>query len=247
MGVLDPGTYFSQLNSWAQALPLAYSLAAGMMAAINPCGFLMLPSFAGFYLSDGEATAWASASDRLRRALWLAAVLTGGFVVVFGLTGIVIAAGSRSIIEVFPWSGLAIGIGLAGLGMVLLMPGRHLDVDVAARIRVVRGRSPKAVFFFGLAYGIASLGCTLPIFLVVVGSAVSAGGFLPALVQFLNYALGMGVIVGVVAVSLALFETGIVTRLHAAMPVVQKLGPAFMILAGFYLIYYWYEYGRLLV
>lgn len=246
MSVLDPNTYFGQLNTWAQALPLVYSLAAGMMAAINPCGFLMLPSFAGFYLSDPSGSQSGRTLERLRHALLLAGLVTVGFVVVFGTVGAIVAAGSRSVIDLFPWSGLVIGLGLVGLGIFLLLPGRSLELTMASRIRVVRGRSPRAVFGFGLAYGIASLACTLPIFLVVVGSAVSAGGFVPAFVQFLNYALGMGIVVGAVTVSLALFESGISARLQAAMPLMQRMGPAFMLLAGVYLVYYWYEYGRLL-
>ena len=40
------------------AAPLGYAVGAGMLAAVNPCGFAMLPSYLGLYLgAAGDADA----------------------------------------------------------------------------------------------------------------------------------------------------------------------------------------------
>lgn len=249
MNPLDPYSYLNELNSWVDSLPLAYAFGAGMVASINPCGFLMLPSYAGFYLGTGEQENPHAPSvlERGGRALLLGVVVTLGFIAVFGSIGIVVASGGRWVVDLFPWSGLFIGSGLVLLGLWLLLPGRSLSVAALQQVRVVRGRSPRALFAFGVAYGIASLSCTLPIFLLIVTTALNAQGPFTAVVQFLNYALGMGLVLTAVTLSLAYFEGALMGPIRAAMPLVERLGPAFLILAGTYLIYYWVQYGRLLI
>jgi len=50
---LDPQSYLDPLQRFVSALPVAYSFAAGLVAALNPCGFIMLPSFAALQLGFG--------------------------------------------------------------------------------------------------------------------------------------------------------------------------------------------------
>ena len=109
------------------------------------------------------------------------------------------------------------------------------------------GNSVGGMFAFGIAYGVASLGCTLPIFLIVVGSALAAEGFLFSVLQFLNYALGMGLVITIVSVSVAYFQGALVRPLRRLMPYVENIGALFLVGAGTYLVFYWFQYGRLLV
>ncbi len=249
MNPLDPYSYLNELNSWVESLPLAYAFGAGMIASINPCGFLMLPSYAGFYLGTGGSQEAVSVAplERGGRALMLGGLVTLGFIAVFGGIGLVVASGGRWIVDFFPWSGLFIGIGLILLGLWLLLTGATLNVPLLQRVRVERKRSPQALFAFGIAYAVASLGCTLPIFLIIVTSALNAQGLFTAVIQFLNYALGMGLVITAVTLSLAFFEGALTGPIRRAMPFVERAGPAFLILAGTYLVYYWVQYGRLLV
>src|SRR6266571_9379759 len=66
----------------ASLLPFGYAFAAGMVATVNPCGVLLLPSLAAYYLQrdDGpEEATW----QRAGRALLLSVMATLGFVTVF--------------------------------------------------------------------------------------------------------------------------------------------------------------------
>jgi cytochrome c biogenesis protein CcdA len=249
---LDPNSYINELNRLVESLPVAYAFGAGMVASVNPCGFMMLPSFAAYSLSGGKQgnpgglidVSW---TDRGLRALYMSGLVTLGFMLVFGAIGVVVSAGGRGLLQLFPWSSLVIGSGLILLGLWLLLPGKHLVFTPATRVALPEGNSLGGMFAFGVAYGIASLGCTLPIFLIVVGSALSREGFLFSVLQFLNYALGMGLVITVVAVSVAFFQGALDRPLRRVMPYVEDIGALFLIGAGIYLVYYWFQYGRLLV
>ena len=60
--------------------------------------------------------------------------------------------------------------------------------------------------------------------------------------MFLLYAAGMGLIVGSVALAVALARMSLVHRLRRAAPVVGRVGGLLMLLAGAYVAYYgWYS------
>lgn len=248
MNLFNPYTYLNELNSIVQQIPLAYAFAAGMVAAINPCGFLMLPSFTAFYLSGRSLNhEKVSAWERGVRSLFLGLLMTLGFIAVFGPVGLAVSLGGRALLQVFPWSGLVIGAGLVLLGLWLLVTRRSVGLLAATHISPGYGRNPAALLAFGVAYGIASLGCTLPMFLVVVGSALSTRGVVASLVQFLNFSLGMGVFLTIVALSIAYFHGALLGPLRRLLPHIETLGSVFLVLAGIYLLYYWFTYGRLLI
>lgn len=251
MNPLDPNSYINELNQFVNSLPVAYSFGAGMVASVNPCGFMMLPSFAAFSISGGREGSLAmpevSLAERGLRALRMSALITLGFILVFGIIGVTVSAGGRGLLQYFPWSSLVIGVGLIALGAWLLLPGKHLIFPAATRVALPDGNGVGGMFAFGIAYGLASLGCTLPIFLVVVGTALASEGFLFSVLQFLNYALGMGLVITIVAVSVAYFQGALVRPLRAVMPYVERIGALFLVGAGTYLVYYWFQYGRLLV
>lgn len=251
MNPFDPNSYINELNQLVDRLPVAYAFGAGMVASVNPCGFMMLPSFAAFSLGRGPygnpGVLELPLLGRGLRALLMAGLVTLGFVVVFGAVGVVLSAGGRGLLQFFPWTSLVVGSGLILLGLWLFLPGRHLVLPVATRLAVPEREGLGGMLAFGIAYGVASLGCTLPIFLVVVATALATEGFLFSVLQFLNYALGMGLIVAIVAVSAAYFQGAFLRSFRRLMPYVEKVGALFIVGAGTYLLYYWFQYGRLLI
>jgi len=240
---------------------LIYAFSAGMVATINPCGFAMLPAYVSYYLATGEGEAasqssgtsgavatiqeFGGAMPRLARALVVGGTLTAGFLVLFALAGTLISLGAYALVSLMPWFGLLIGVGLVLLGIWLLM-GRHVSVPGLPQPEVGRGRGLRSIFIFGMAYGLASLSCTLPIFLVVVGSAFTRQGVAAGLTQFLAYGLGMGLVLMALTLSLALFEGVFVRHLRRLMPYVERAGALLLLGAGGYIIYYWLTAGQLL-
>jgi len=230
--------------------PLGFAFAAGMVATVNPCGFAMLPAYLGLYMgSSEEPTIRTNAVERLGRALMVTGVITTGFILLFGVTGLVIGVGASFVVSVMPWIGMGIGVLLAVAGSWMLSGGK-LYTGAAGRVANRIG-NPNQVgfrgyFLFGLSYGTASLSCTLPIFLVVVGTTLAVSGIPAAVAQFVLYAMGMGFIIMLLTVGMALFQSAAVGTMRKALPYIQPVSAGMMILAGSYIVFYWLTLGGLL-
>jgi len=229
-------------------LPVGYAFGAGMVASVNPCGFFLLPSYISYHLGAEEAGFHESpAAGRVLKALLLGGVATIGFVVVFAIVGSLISAGGRWLISIFPYAGLSIGVGMAILGLWLLATRRTMGIMAASRVTITPRRNLWNVFLFGIVYATGSLSCTLPIFLVVVGSVLAGGqGLLTGFGEFVSYALGMGAILIAVTLGAALFRGAVARWLRGAIPYVHRASALFLLGAGIYLIYYWLFEGGLL-
>jgi len=221
----------------AGLLPLGYAFAAGMVASVNPCGVLMLPSYVMYQLrSEGEKV---STARRTWRAVVIASVVTSGFILIFAAVGGVIAAGGQWLVGGFPYVGLVIGLGMVGLGLWTLLTDRTLSILGGGKVNIERERGLKNAFVFGIAYAVGSLSCTLPIFLVVVGTSLTGGGVASSFGQFVGYALGMGTIIFLVTIGAALFRRAVGRWMRLVTPYIHRLGAMFLVAAGAYLVYYW--------
>lgn len=217
-------------------LPLALAFSAGIFASVNPCGFAMLPAFVGTYLGVedrgfGTRTAWHRAAEGVAVGL----AVTAGFMVIFAAIGILISLAGNVLFRQFPTIVLVLGTGLVALG-AWLAAGRTLKLGAAMASRAPGGRGLRPAALYGGAYGLASLGCTLPVFLVVVGSAFSAGSVLKGFALFLAYSAGMGVVVTGIALGAALFKGALARWLRRALPYVQQASGGLLIAAGAYLV-----------
>ncbi|MGW3727463.1 cytochrome c biogenesis CcdA family protein [Streptomyces sp. NPDC000851] len=220
-------------------LPLALALTAGMLAAVNPCGFALLPAYLSLLvLGDDSPTRTAAVT----RALAATAAMTAGFAAVFALFGLAIAPVAGQVQEHLPWFTIVFGALLALAGAWLLT-GRDLPTLLPKLRRAPTvTRSAVSMALFGAAYAIASLGCTIAPFLAIVVSAFRSGSTVDGITLFTAYAAGMGLIVGAAALSVALTRTARVSRLRRLGPLASRTGGALLLLVGAYVAYYgWYE------
>jgi cytochrome c biogenesis protein CcdA len=226
-------------------LPFALALTAGMLAAVNPCGFALLPAYLSLLVlgdSDRNGDGVPSRPAAVARALAATAAMTLGFAAVFGLFGLVIAPVAGQIQQQLPWFTVVFGLLLAAAG-VWLLTGRDLPV-LLPKLRRAPGvtRSVPSMALFGGAYAVASLGCTIAPFLAIVVSAFRSGSAVGGLLLFGAYALGMGAVVGTAALAVALARTSLVGRLRQLGAVASRAGGGLLVLVGAYTAYYgWYE------
>jgi cytochrome c biogenesis protein CcdA len=238
------------MNALAVLLPFGYSFGAGMVSTVNPCGFSMLPAYLSLYLG-GRHDGTASRHFILRggKALLIGTAVTLGFTVLFSFFGVILWAGGYILMQYLPWLGLFVGATLASLGLFLLA-GKSIHTALPARLANRMGTPEsqgfKTYFIFGIGYGMASLGCTLPVFLVVVGSAIKSQGFSNGLFQFFSYSLGMGAVLTALALSIAVLHGGLATYLRRIVPYMGRIAGALLLISGSYQIYYWLTKGGLL-
>lgn len=220
--------------------PYALALAAGLLAAVNPCGFAMLPAYLSFLVLDegGER----APGRAVGRALLLTAAMTLGFVAVFGGFGLLAAPAAGTVARHLPWVSVIIGLALVAAGGWLLA-GRQLPA-ITPKI----GTGPQvtrrfgSMVLFGASYAVASLGCTIGPFLAVVVAGFRTDSIASGIGAFLAYAAGMALLVGAVALAVALAKASFVRGLRRAAPIISRAAGALLVIAGAYVAWYgWYE------
>jgi cytochrome c-type biogenesis protein len=210
---------------------LALALGAGMLAAVNPCGFAMLPAYLALVVTGEQRTTMAA----VVRALTATLLMALGFVVVFGAFGLVITPLGTSVMAYMPALTVVIGLGMAVLGG-LMLAGREFTLPKTGK------GAPTArlgsMFGYGLGYAIVSLSCTIGPFLAVTSATFRAGSILAGIAAYVTYGLGMALVVGVLAVSVALAGTAVTARIRRILPYVNRIGGVILVVAGLYVAYY---------
>ncbi len=238
-----------QLGGLGIIAPLGFAFGAGLAAAFNPCGFAMLPAYMGLYLGVGDSDDTSFAAH-IGKALLIGGSVTVGFILLFAAAGAVIGLGARSVVgSILPWIGLAVGVLLTLVGAWLLGGGKlytALAQQMAEKFGNPGQANVRGYFIFGLAYGLASLSCTLPIFLAVIGSSFAAASIWAAFAQFILYALGMGAVIITLTLGIALFKGAMVGGMRKVMPYIQPIGTWLMLIAGTYIVFYWLTIGNVL-
>ncbi|HET9968102.1 MAG TPA: cytochrome c biogenesis protein CcdA [Streptosporangiaceae bacterium] len=226
--------------------PLGYALVAGMVAAVNPCGFVLLPGYLGYYLGDGDR---ASGRRRTGRALLVSAVMTASFALLFGLVGILAGLAAAALTSALPWIGAAVGAGLIVLGGLLAVGAEpHLPAAPRAAQHLqpaTRNRGLGGYAAYGTAYGLASLGCTLPLFLGVVGTSLQLHGLASAVGQFMLFGIGMGVVLTACTIATAWIGDGLIKRARVLGRHIGWVSAVALWLTGAYVLYYWLTAIRL--
>ena len=232
----------------------AFAFLTGLVAAFNPCGFVMLPAYMGLYLGVNDDNERASFMRRVWQGLLVGVSVTLGFILLFAVVGAVVApsaSGARSAVGgILPWLGLGIGV-LLTIASAWLLGGGKLYTALPQQLAEKFGNPGQAnirgYFIFGLAYGLASLSCTLPLFLNVVGiSSLATADIWSAFTQFILYALGMGAVIITLTLGMALFKSALIGGMRKVMPYIQVIGACFMLIAGTYIVFYWLTIGNVL-
>jgi len=215
---------------------LGFAVGAGTLAAVNPCGFAMLPAYLTLVVL-GEGGEHPRRAVAVGRALGATAVMALGFLLVFGAFGLVVAPLAASVQRYLPAVTVLIGAVLIGLGAWLLT-GHELMVLLPKSGRAAPSARLGSMLGYGVAYAIASLSCTIGPFLAVTSATFRSGSVLGGLTAYLAYAAGMALVVGVAAAAVALAGTTAITAVRRVLPYVGRAGGALLVLVGAYVGYY---------
>jgi len=213
----------------------AYSFMAGVLAAVNPCGFVLLPAYLAYFLGIDSAP---DERAPMVRALKVSALVSSGFLLVFLLVGLISRLFTQWIEINAKYAGFVIGIGFVGLGAAMLLGWKPSFATPNIKIR--RDHSLRAMFLFGVAYAVASIGCTIGILTTVILGSVSVHGFISGVISIALYGVGMALLVSVLTLSTAFARTGMLRFLKRGLPYADRFAGGFILLTGSYLAWYWY-------
>ena len=215
----------------------AYSFILGVLAAVNPCGFVLLPTYLIFFLGVREETE-LTASERIRRALVVSSGISIGFLAIFFVIGVISRLFTQWIELNAKYASLAIGIILV-IGGARMLTG-WTPKFATPQLSGVQTKTFRATVIYGVAYAVASIGCTIGFLTTAVFGSIALHGFVSGVFSILLYGLGMAMLVTALTVSLAFAKTGIVTIIKNRLHIIQRLGAIFVTLTGIYLVVYWY-------
>ncbi|MDI5976771.1 cytochrome c biogenesis CcdA family protein [Amycolatopsis magusensis] len=215
---------------------LGFALAAGLVAALNPCGFAMLPAYLTLVIA-GHDGGTRGRTALVGRALAATAAMALGFLVVFGVFGLVVAPLAASVQQYLPAITVVIGAALLGLGLWMLT-GRELTLLLPKLGRGAPTARLGSMFGYGLAYAIASLSCTIGPFLAVTSATFRSGSVLGGVTAYLAYGLGMTLVVGVLATAVALAGSTVTTGFRRILPHINRIGGGLLVVVGLYVGYY---------
>ena len=218
-------------------IPFALAFTAGLVATVNPCGFAMLPAYLSYFIGV-EGDEQATGASAIGRALFVGAVVSSGFLLVFGIAGVLITIALQAVVSALPWAAMLVGGGVVVLGIALLS-GWELNASLPKLGGRSRGKRVGGLFLFGVSYAIASLSCTLPIFLTVVVGTISQGTLAAGIATFLVYGLGMSMLLLIVTLAIALGQRGLVGWMRRSSQYVSRISGGVLVLAGGWIVFFW--------
>lgn len=213
---------------------MGLAFAAGLVAALNPCGFAMLPAYLALVVRGEDVGRRAAVG----RAVTATAAMAAGFLTVFGGFGLLTLSAAATVQRNLPYVTALIGIILVALG-IWLLAGREITVRTLANgARWAPTARLGSMFTYGISYAIASLSCTVGPFLAVTAAGLRGGSVLGGVAVYVAYAGGFTLVVGVLAVAAALASSAAVERVRRIVPYVNRISGAVLVVVGIYVGYY---------
>lgn len=225
---------------------IALALTTGVITAFNPCGFAMLPAYVSYFVGSTSQDRPRSTPERVARASLVGAVVTLGFITVFGVLGILATGLRGSVTRATPYISMGVGAVLIVLAVAMIR-GFEPKLSFLKIGRSQQGSSLKSMYVYGLSYAVISLSCGFAGFLGTVASAFREESIGRAMLVYLAFASGMGMVLLVVSIAAALAQQTFIKGLKRILPYVNRVSGALLLLAGVYVTWFgWYEYQTII-
>ena len=204
---------------------LLFAFLAGVASFFAPCAFALLPGYASYYLGLDAGRG---------RPAYIGMSTAAGILAFYLLLGALVYLLGSVVSPYLRYFKPAVGFAFVLLGLVLYSGYSVRAPRVAS---LPRETGALAFFLFGAAYAATALGCTLPIFLVLVVYPLFTGRLLLGFLAFLSYSLAKAVLMVVVTYLVAYSREALLKRLALSTAKIKKFSGLAIALIGGYLIY----------
>lgn len=220
----------------------ALAVGAGAVAAFNPCGVGLLPTYLAFLLEHPAPAAWPAAA---RQGLQAGGAMTVGLLAPFTLLALTFGAVAGWVGPHLNALGAGLGLALALWGAVLVLRPGAAGLSLHMPLPRTEQRGTVGMLAYGIVFGLVSLGCTFPIFLSLLVQATTAGGAVGGALTVLLYALGMGAVVTALAVAARTAAAAARRFTLRAAALAPRLAGAVALLSGLFVAAY-FQFGLVL-
>jgi cytochrome c-type biogenesis protein len=211
------------------------ALLLGIMSFFAPCAFPLLPGYISYYLGRYEG------GTTLRGSLKAGIVAATGINGLFAMIGAAVALGASAVRSYLDYlkPGVGIVIVLLGLAMVLGKTEFFTKFETffaSYSAKLSRRSQQSGLLLYGVGYGLAVMGCQVPVFIWLVLEGLTAGGPVQAILVFLSFSIGMGCMMVTVSLLAGTAKRAILDRLKALMPYINRACGLILILVGLYFL-----------
>jgi cytochrome c-type biogenesis protein len=210
-------------------LLLSFSLSAGALTVLSPCGYVMLPSLAAYFMARRA---------EVGNLMFTVAVIVGGILTIHAVLGVALGF---------------IGVHLLGYSKLLQFVAAAVVIAMGALItfgsslppfRTTLSFSPNMLsrphvyYVFGITYGLTAQACTLPVFLAVSTAALSLNNILYSTAVLLSY--GGGALIPLLAALLLSYagKEYLLRKIGRRTVTLHRVSGVLLIVVGIYLVLY---------
>lgn len=207
---------------------LTFAFLSGVFTLFSPCGFPMLPGYISYYIGTRAP---------IERAVTGGVVCALGLLVVFSTIGLIASLIGGVISRYISFLELVAGLITIVMGLSMIF---EITLPVFwLSLRAPRLRSLIGIFLYGIVYGLATLGCSAPVFLSVLFYAIAVGGPLHGIIIFIVYATGMGLPLIIITILVARARGIILKKMVKVTPMLHRLSGIILLVIGVYLVHYY--------
>ena len=210
---------------------LGFAFTAGLLAFLSPCALPMFPSYIAYYLNLDED------ANKLGSSLIFSLSTVLGFMMVYALLGLlptfainVVSFSSTIFVTI-------IGATLVLMGVLTGWSDKLENIPVF-NLKLPESSGVKSFIIYGFGYGFASLGCSFPVFLLLISQTSTASNLMGVLQIFLVYGLGAATLIVPLTLALAYSKNQLYNSMVSVMPYMKKINAMVLIVAGLYMVFY---------
>jgi cytochrome c biogenesis protein CcdA len=204
---------------------ITFAFTAGIISIFSPCGYALLPGYISYYLGFDFT---------IKRGIYGGIACTLGLVTVFSTIGVLASILGSILKQIIPLLDLLAATVIIIIGATLLLevqlPILFVNVDP------LKTKGLPGLYIFGIVFGLASVGCSGPIFVSVFIHSITKG-LVNGLVIFIAYAMGMGIPLVITSVLVGLAKDYLIIKIRKITPKIHRLSGIVLILIGVYLTY----------
>jgi len=232
----------NSISAILDLIPLSFSFGAGALTAVNPCGFAMLPIYLSMYLKRSRNEK-KSFINKFNNSIFIVSTIGMGFLFLFVTFGLLVGIGGEFLSVFIPIISIALGIIVLYMGSNQLLNEQSyipFFQQIASKIGDPNNTDLKSFFVFGISYGIASIGCSLPLFIALITNSLKSQNILSSITHFISYAFGMIFIVGIVTGFISIFSNIKIPFLSQISKRASSISGIILCIVGVYLLIYWF-------
>ena len=203
---------------------LMFTFTAGVFVLFSPCAFPMFPGYISLYIGTDATT---------KKAVEGGTICALGLLTLFTAIGVVAFAIGSLAFTFLPHLEL-----LVGLFMIIMGFSMIFEIGMPTflpSIRIQQQNKLLGIFLYGIAYGLATIGCSAPIFFSILLYTATLGEPFQVLLTFVSYAAGIALPLIAVTIIVAKSRDLLVRKFVRATSLLHRIGGVVLTLSGTYL------------